>query len=67
MLNILQLMIKYDAIGGPDGLCGLSGKDSNSYQDRCGYGGRLPIIIISPWAKVNYVDHQLIDQTSILQ
>ena len=58
---------KYDAIGGPDGLCGLIGKDSNSYQDRCGYGGRLPIIIISPWAKVNYVDHQLIDQTSILR
>ena len=47
---------KYDAIGGPDGLCGLISKDSK-YQDRCGYGGRLPIVIISPWAKVNYVDH----------
>lgn len=57
---------KYDAIGGSDGLCGLTGKDSK-YQDRCGYGGRLPIVIISPWAKVNYVDHQLTDQTSILR
>ena len=57
---------EYDAIGGPDGLCGLNSKDSK-YQDRCGYGGRLPIVIISPWAKVNYVDHQLTDQTSILQ
>jgi len=56
---------EYDAIGGPDGLCGLTDKDSK-YQDRCGYGGRLPIVIISPWAKVNYVDHQLTDQTSIL-
>lgn len=58
---------KYDAIGGADGLCDLTGKDSNSYPDRCGYGGRLPIVIISPWLKVNYVDHQLTDQTSILR
>ena len=57
---------KYDAIGGTEGLCGLIGKDNNSYQDCCGYGGRLSIVIISPWAKVNYVNHQLTDQTSIL-
>jgi phospholipase C len=34
---------------------------------RCGYGQRLPILVISPYAKVNYVDHSLTDQTSILQ
>lgn len=56
---------RYDAIAGTDGLCG--SPDKNSYLDRCGYGGRLPLIIISPWAKVNYVDHQLTDQTSILR
>lgn len=56
---------KYDGIAGPDGLCGIP--DKNSYLDRCGYGGRVPFIIISPWAKVNYVDHQLTDQTSILR
>lgn len=56
---------RYDAIAGNDGLCGIP--DKNSYLDRCGYGGRLPLIIISPWAKVNYVDHQLTDQTSILR
>ncbi|MGD1837511.1 MAG: phospholipase C [Nitrososphaeraceae archaeon] len=55
---------KYDAIAGP-GLCGIPDKDS--YLDRCGYGGRVPFIIISPWAKVNYIDHQLTDQTSILR
>lgn len=37
------------------------------YQGRPGYGMRLPFILISPWAKVNYVDHSLIDQTSILR
>ncbi len=34
---------------------------------RCGYGPRLPLIVISPWAKVNFVDHSLTDQTSIIR
>jgi phospholipase C len=55
----------YDALLGPDGLCGRA--PSDAYQDRCGYGGRLPMIAVSPWAKINYVDHQLTDQTSILR
>lgn len=36
-------------------------------QGRCGYGPRLPLLVISPYAKVNYVDHTLTDQTSILR
>jgi phospholipase C len=45
------------------GLCGAiaSGGD----EDRCGYGPRLPIIVISPYAKQNFVDDTLTDQTSI--
>jgi hypothetical protein len=31
---------------------------------RCGYGPRLPYLVISPYAKDNVVDHTLIDQTS---
>ena len=34
---------------------------------RCGYGQRLPLVVISPYAKVDYVDHSLTDQSSILQ
>jgi phospholipase C len=34
---------------------------------RCGYGPRLPLLVISPWAKQNYVDHTLTDQSSILK
>jgi phospholipase C len=45
-------------------LCGAL--PGGSYQDRCGYGPRLPLLLISPWAKTNYVDHALNDQTSIL-
>ncbi|HWZ57253.1 MAG TPA: alkaline phosphatase family protein [Verrucomicrobiae bacterium] len=34
---------------------------------RCGYGPRIPFFVVSPWAKKNYVDHQVIDQSSILR
>jgi len=34
---------------------------------RCGYGPRLPLLVISPYAKANYVSHTLTDQTSILR
>jgi phospholipase C len=33
---------------------------------RCGYGPRLPLLVISPWAKQNFVDHSLTDQSSII-
>jgi len=46
-------------------LAGIDGKPNA--QGRCGYGPRLPFLIVSPYAKVNYVDHTLIDQTSILR
>jgi phospholipase C len=34
---------------------------------RCGYGVRTPLLAISPWAKPNYVDHTVTDQTSVLR
>ena len=34
---------------------------------RCGYGPRLPLLVISPWANPNYVDHTLTNQASILK
>ena len=40
---------------------------AGGYQDRCGYGPRLPLLVISPYAKVNYVDHTVTDQASILR
>jgi phospholipase C len=53
-----------DSLGGT-GVCGKANPDAPS--GRCGYGQRLPLIVISPFAKANYVDHSLTDQTSILQ
>jgi len=38
-----------------------------TYQARCGYGPRLPLLAISPYAKSNFVDHTVTDQTSVLR
>jgi phospholipase C len=37
------------------------------FEMRCGYGERLPLLIVSPYAQDNHVDHTLTDQTSVLQ
>ncbi len=53
-----------DALLGP-GLCGTPA--AGAYNDRCGYGPRLPFLAISPFAKGNFVDSSLTDQSSILR
>lgn len=54
-----------DALDSP-GRCG-NGTPLGGYEDRCGYGPRLPLLVVSPWAKSNYVDHSVTDQSSILR
>jgi phospholipase C len=58
------------------GACGTSGttpqlpgpnSGSAPVNGRCGYGPRLPLLVVSPWAKANYVDSTLTDQTSVLR
>jgi len=34
---------------------------------RCGYGPRLPLLVISPWAKRNFVAHNITDQSSMIR
>jgi phospholipase C len=43
----------------------LAGTFSEHAQGRCGYGPRLPLMVISPWARKNFVDHSVTDQSSI--
>jgi phospholipase C len=54
-----------DALTGT-GACG-TGTPLAGENGRCGYGPRLPLLVISPWAKKNYVDHTLTSQTSIIK
>ena len=46
------------------GLCG-TGTPLAGQNGRCGYGPRLPFLVISPWAKRDAVDHTLTDFSSI--
>jgi phospholipase C len=66
-----QSTTRADALTGPgecgDGSTALPGPHTAHAQGRCGYGPRLPLLVISPYAKQNYVDHTLTDQTSILR
>jgi phospholipase C len=59
-----------DALNG-DGKCGsgtpLKDSDGTVIQGRCGYGPRLPLLVISPFAKPNFVDNTLTDQSSVLR
>jgi phospholipase C len=61
-----------DALTGV-GLCGnganaLPGPVANAHaQGRCGYGARMPLLVISPLAKRNFVDHTTTDQSSIVR
>jgi phospholipase C len=54
-----------DALLGTSGLCGTA--KSGAYLDRCGYGPRLPFLVISPFAKRNFVAHTVADQSSIIR
>ncbi|MBR7833202.1 alkaline phosphatase family protein [Actinospica durhamensis] len=55
-----------DALDGT-GQCGSSARTPLAgEQDRCGYGPRIPLLVISPYAKSNYVNHSVTDQTSVL-
>jgi len=63
-----------DALTGP-GACGTAATALPGYAGaavnphalgRCGYGPRLPLLVVSPYAKDNYVDHTVTDQSSII-
>jgi phospholipase C len=45
----------------------LPGPNSNGLpvQGRCGKGPRMPLLVISPWVKANYIDSTLTEQASI--
>jgi phospholipase C len=40
---------------------------AGGYADRCGPGTRQPLLVISPYSKVNSVDHTRTEQTSIIR
>ena len=43
---------------------GIAGQPVNG---RCGPGTRIPFLVISPWARANYIDHNLISEASVVR
>jgi len=62
-------VVNHSNVSGADVLAGSNcgTPATGAYLGRCGYGARLPFLVISPWAKRNFVDHTTTDQTSILR
>jgi phospholipase C len=67
--HVMPPVVNQSHISGVDALTGGSCGTAapGAYLGRCGYGPRLPLLIISPFAKTNFVDHTITDQTSILR
>jgi phospholipase C len=57
------------------GACGVRGttpqlggvSSAQPVNGRCGPGTRQPFLVISPWARANYVDHTQITQSSVVR
>jgi phospholipase C len=65
------MLVAADQLNGP-GACGTAGSAPQGVaglpvNGRCGVGPRLPFLVISPWAKQNYVSNVFITQASIPQ
>ncbi|HEX8892779.1 MAG TPA: alkaline phosphatase family protein [Terriglobales bacterium] len=66
-----QSQTAQDALNGA-GFCGkalpiLDGVTGPHAQGRCGYGPRQPFLVVGPYAKHNFVDHTMADQSSVLR
>jgi phospholipase C len=48
-------------------MCSSAATTLGSFQYRCGYGPRLPLLVISPWTRDNYVSSNLTDQASVVR
>ena len=64
---LTQSTTPLDALSGT-GSCGSTAPtvDGAVQQAKCGVGPRLPLLVISPYSRQNYVDHTLTTQSSVL-
>jgi phospholipase C len=67
--NVFQSNVADDQLLGA-GNCGApkaSDPAGGAQNGRCGYGPRLPLMVISAWARPNYIDHRVTDQSSAIR
>jgi phospholipase C len=66
---VTQSNVSDDQLLGP-GNCGAPKANDvagGTQNGRCGFGPRLPLLVISPWAKRNFIDDTITDQSSVLR
>ncbi|MET8422403.1 alkaline phosphatase family protein [Nocardia sp. NPDC004860] len=63
---VMNSASEQDGYSGP-GVCGDAKANPAKYQGRCGYGQRVPLLVVSPYSKANFVDHGVTDQASVLK
>jgi phospholipase C len=66
---VSQSNVADDQLLGP-GNCGspkASDPAGGTQNGRCGYGPRLPLLVISPWVRPNTIDHRVTDQSSAIR
>ena len=68
VVNESQTAYDFLTVINKDGTGGQSGSNLplGGYQGRFSFGPRMPFIVISPFAKENYVDHTVTDQSSVV-
>jgi len=69
--HVMPLMVNQSDDPARDGLvsvnsCGTA-DPLGGYKDRCGYGPRIPLLIISPYANSNFVLHSVNDASSMIR
>jgi len=46
-------------------ICSSAAMPLGSFPDRCGFSQRLPLLVISPWTRQNFVSHKLTNTASV--
>lgn len=65
--HVMPPVINQSGSSADNNSCGDAANPLGGIQGRCGYGPRLPLLVISPYAKSDYVDHNTTDQSSIIR
>ena len=64
---VTQSQTPLDALTG-NGTCGTNpAKVPDGQQARCGVGPRLPLLVVSPYARRNFVDDTFTEQSSVVR
>jgi phospholipase C len=65
--HVVPPITNHSATAQDAAICTGGSPSLGAQQGRCGYGPRLPLLVISPFARKNHVDHGVSDQSSILR